>query len=379
VTATTFVPDTSINLTEDPGLFYPAVMMGQRDTNIFGVYGQYKVSGTVAAPLFPTNGIPLLVGALGTDGATANAGNTGTTTGTQTTLAASVASGASVITLTASTGFAAGNVIQIDVNSSVGPTTSELTTITTLTGTSATVGPVLQFTHASAASVQKVIAPFTHNITQKNVLSSYTVEQNEGGYESLQFTGCRVNKFGIKTDATNTEANFSADLMGQAATVLTTPTAITVVNEEPFVFAEAAVSLFGTSLNQVTNFSMDIENGLKDSFTLNGNHTLQFLTATTRHVSGQFDVIWNSFDDATYGYWNKMFSASVGSISFSLTHPSNGGSISLTLPQVKLAKYADSIKMNDVVITTLSYEAELQLSNLTTITCTVQNGVSTYY
>lgn len=372
-----------MNLTQDPGLFYPAIMMGQKDTNIFSVYGQYKISGTVAAPLFPTNGISWLASSIGLDGQAASLGNTGTTTGTSTTLAASVASGASVITLTASTGFASGNTIQIDINSSVGPATSEITTITTLSGTSATIGPVTLFSHVVSASVQKVVAPFVHNICQSNAAqASYTVEQNEGGFESIQFAGCRVSKYSLKCDTTNTETNFSADIMGQSASVLASPTAISVVNEEPFVFAEATVSLFGQSLNQVTNFSMDIESGMKDTFTLNGAHTLQFLTACTRHVSGQFDVVWNSFDDATYGYWNKLFvqPSTTGALSVTWTHPSNAGVVQLNLTRVRLAKYSDSLKMNDVVLTTLNYEAEYAIGSApNTIQALVTDNQATYF
>lgn len=286
---------TGCTIEEDPGLFYPQVMQGQRDLNIYGVYGEYKVAGAIDGPLFPTNGIPLFVYSIGTDA---------------------------------------------------------------VTGT---------------------VAPYTHTVSQANQLASFTVEKNVGDSESQQFYGCRVNKYSLKCEASNTEVSATVDVMGQGMQVLDTPTAISVVEEEPFVFAEATLSFLGTTVATVSSIQIDIENGLKETYTLNGTHYLEYLTPVTLHVTGTLDVVFDSFDDPTYGYYTKMLNATTGALQLTLTHPSNGGSVEINLPEVRLQKIAIAPKMTDVVMETLTFEAEFSKTSGYTIQGIVTNGVSTAY
>jgi len=67
VTATVFCPVGDIKIDPDPGLFFPELMMGTLEKNVFPLYGEYKFNGNAGFPLFPTNGIELLVGAIGAD------------------------------------------------------------------------------------------------------------------------------------------------------------------------------------------------------------------------------------------------------------------------------------------------------------------------
>ncbi len=325
VLPTGFVPMTGNELQLDVGLFSPKVMFGQRDLNTFPLYGQYKLAGALNAPLFPTN----------------------------------------------AAGLSIGQIVQIDVNNTVGPTTAECRKITNLVSTTVTLDTALTYAHAASVAFDVVLAPFTHTIRQANALSSFTVEKDMGGFDSLQFAGARINKFNISTQNGDTEATFSADLVAKSSAVLDSPSAISIVSESPFVFAEATLTLFSDAVIQCTDFSMDIENGLVSTYTFNSSHNLQFLTPVTRRVSGKIDVVFTSLDDADWGYYTKMINGSSGALVFALTHPASGGSITFTLPLVYLKLATDAVKMEDVIMTSLSYEAFLNLSTLQTISASV--------
>jgi hypothetical protein len=229
-------------------------------------------------------------------------------------------------------------------------------------------------------AVTGTVAPYTHTISQANILPSVTVEKNLGGYQSLQFAGCRVNKMSIKAPVGNAPVEMSADMMGQSVAILTSPTAISVTNELPFVFAEASVTLATHARADVTNVQIDIENGVKETYTYSGQHGPSFLTPVTLHVSGTIDVVWSSLNDATYGDFNTMENGTLGALAVSFTHPGGGGySVTLNCPQVALSKYASTVKLEDVLMTSLTFESSKSLPSGYSIQAVVLNGVSTAY
>lgn len=375
VAATVFVPMTGNGLELDPGLFSPKVMFGQRDVNTFPLYGQYKNAGSLTFPLFPTQGITLLAGAIGADAAAGN-GVTGSSPTNATTLNGTVSAGATTIVLTSATGYSNGNFVQVDVNGTGPTTTAEVRKITNVSTNTLTLDQALTYGHTNGCAISKVVAPYVHTITQSTTLPSFTVEKNIGNFESLQFAGAKINKYDLQMTNGNQEATCTVDLMAKSSAVLVTPTAIAVTNESPFVFAEATVSLFSQSVTQATNAQITIENGLKDTYTLNSSHNLQFLTPVTLKVSGKIDVVFTSFDDATWGYWTLMQgnNPTEGALSLTLTHPSSAGTIVLNLPRARIRSYGDAVKLEDVVMTTLNFDAFLNLTTLQTITATVTNS-----
>jgi hypothetical protein len=222
--------------------------------------------------------------------------------------------------------------------------------------------------------------PYVHTISQANLLPSLTVEKNLGGYQSLQFAGCRVNKFTLKAPVGNSPVEVTADLMGQSVAVLTSPTAVSVTNEIPFVFSEAAVTLGTHARADIGNIQIDIENGVKETYTYSGQHGPSFLTPVTLHVTGSFDVVWSSLNDATYGDFSTMENGTLGALSLTLAHPGGGGySVALTLPEVALTKFGSVVKLDDVIMSTISFEASKSLSSGYTIQGVVTNGVSVAY
>jgi hypothetical protein len=583
-TTASYLPVTGCTIEPDPGLFSPAVMMAQRDKNIFALYGQYKFSGGVDAPIFPTNGMHFLAGNIGPDvnqygslptttcfgfvtatqvaganvltvnfaGATANStfatgqtysigalgvgqygsnattytssanttfgatsavdntivipwttnqwagrvvtaatgqaatiiSNTATTlttsawwsptvastpvSGTVFTIQANFTSQANnssfvitpnqISTVVAGGGHAAviTNVITAGVNfggipqaiaiasytSSGAATTYTATTISETAATAAVtinslvgkvitsgvisgvvsansaaaVGGVLTISVANgwfvattgATSVppasnavyvvssnniiQAVSTPYFHSFQQSNsVLPSYTIEKSLGGGDTLHnaeselYIGCRFGKYTMKLGATNTEAQFTADVVARNGTVLASPTTPSYTNENPFVFSEATVAIFGTNANQAEDIEVDIDNGLKQTYTFDQTHQLTYNTPVVRNITGKTTVVHDNLDDATYGYFTFLIvNQTQGSLQFTLAHPASGGflpgltpseQVQITLSAINLSKYADDLKLEDVIMTSLDFTAFLNLaaSPPTTISAVVAN------
>lgn len=223
------------------------------------------------------------------------------------------------------------------------------------------------------------VAPFTHTVAQANALHSLTIEKNIGGYQSLQFAGSRVSKLSIKAPTGNEPVSITADMMAQSAQILDSPTAVSVTNELPFVFSEASVTFATHGRADVTNTTIEIDNGLKETYTYSGNHGPSFLTPVSLHVSGTVDVVWSSLDDSTYGDYTTMAEQAEGALVIGFAHPGNTYGITFTMPQVVLSKYANDIKFSDVVLSSWTYEASLSLSAGHTIQAVITNGVSTAY
>lgn len=224
-------------------------------------------------------------------------------------------------------------------------------------------------------------APYTHTISQANSLASLTVEKNIGGFESLQFAGCRVGKASIKVPTGNAAATITADVTGRSVAIMTTPTAVSVVNEIPFEFAEATLTMFGHARADAHNIQIDIDNGLKETYTFSGQHGPNYITPVTLTVSGTCDVVWSSLDDATYGDFTTMINGTMGALALVLTHPVGGNSIEIDLPQIVFNKFKNDIKLADVVLSTLNFEASRPLSggNQYSVKAIVNNGVSAAY
>lgn len=303
-------------------------------------------------------------------------------TGTTTTLSASSAAAATSVTVASASGMTANTtIIQIDVNSPSGTTTSEIRKVTNITSLTLTLDVALVYAHASTAQVTIVSAPYTHVISQQNSLPTLTVEKNIGGYQSQQFAGCMVNKWELKAPVGNTAPEVSVDLMGQSVAVMDTPTGITVTPELPYVFAEANLTMYGTARGDASNITATVENMVKDTYTYANMHGPSFLTPVQVHGSGSVDVVWSSLDNATYGDFARMQNGTLGALQFALVHPAGAGSLALYYPQVALTKLALPLKVDDVVTDTLSWEASRPLTGPSqwTVQATVVNSVYVAY
>jgi hypothetical protein len=388
-----FAPVTESSIDPDPGIFYPEVMTGLRDLDIYALQGQIKIAGSLAGPLYPTSGAPMLLGAIGTDTGVGGANPGGTQkVGTVTAVAVGATSLTYVLVSGAapaigdyfslgvvggtygSAGAIAGNQVVVLTNvSGGGPYTL---TVAALQFKVATTG-----NGGAGLNACSVIAPFTHALTYSNTLPSFTVEKNTGGHQSIQYLGSKVNKLNLKCSATNEAVTYQADYMCQGYDVLDSPTAIILDQSPPWVFAEASLNVFGdSSVVNMSTFEANFDNGIKDVWTLNGTHELQFLVPASFKASGTMTAVWTSFDDADWGYFNKALSATQGVLTASFTHPSNNKeSLVLSFPQVNFTKYKDDLKTKDVVMSNLTWEASYQFSSSTRFTAYLTNTVNTGY
>lgn len=307
-------------------------------------------------------------------------GVTVTTYAPTTTMSAPSVATATTITVTSAAGLATGNIIQIDVNSVSGVTTSECRKITNIVTTTVTLDQPLTYAHASGANVSVVVTagPFTHTFVEgASTIPSLTVEKNLGSFQSLQFAGCRVNKFDVKMPVGNTAAEMTADLIGRSVAVLNSPTAVSVTNELPFVFTEASLNFYGSLRTETTNVNLVIENGVKETYTYSGNHGPSFITPVTLHVNGTVDVVWDSLNDATFGDFTRLDQQTLGALGFQLQHPNLSSTINFVCPQIALSKFGNDVKISDTILTSLSFEATRPLSGGAqyTIQATVGNSV----
>lgn len=374
-------------------------MTGRRDSNIYPLQGQIIEAGTIGGPLHPTSGGNVLVGALGQDSAQAGNAVAGTVK-TGTVLAA--AAGATSLTYTITGGSAApsggggeyfqiGPAINTVGSAAIAVAGTQVTKTTSVTGGgpyTLTI-PALQMKVDTTGNggaglvAQSVVAPFWHALAYSNTLPSYTIEKNVGGHQSVQYRGCRVNKLSLKSTSANEPATFVADVVAQQHTILGTPTAVTDDTSIPWVAAEAALSTpnsggTNTANISIEEFTLDIENGLKSSFTLNQSHFLAYLTAASFKVAGTFKAVWTSFNDTDWGYFTNALAATTGSLSFTLTHAGGGAEVlTITVPSVNLTKYKDDVKTKDIVISNLTFETSLKISTGARITATLVNQVNT--
>jgi hypothetical protein len=296
-------------------------------------------------------------------------------TASTTTMSAPSIATATSITVTSATGIVQGTIIQIDTNSPTGGFTSEVRKVTNVVSTTLTLDVALTYAHASGAVVTVVVTPFAHTVLDAPSIPSFTIEKNVGNFQSLQFAGSRIGKMDVKVPTGNNAATITADMTGRSVAILPTPSAVSVLNEQPYVFAEAALVYNGNLRADVRNVNITIDNGLKPVYTYSGNRGPSFITPVTLHVSGSFEAVWSSFNDPTYGDFTQMQQGNLAALSVSLVHATTNNTVTITINQIALAKFANDIKMEDVILSSLNFEATKPVSGpfLNTITAVVQD------
>lgn len=294
-------------------------------------------------------------------------------TASTTTLSAPSIATATSVTVTSATGITQGTIIQIDTNSPTGGFTSEVRKVTNVASTTLTLDQALTYAHASGAVVTIVVTPFTHTVLDAATLPSFTIEKNVGNFQSLQFAGTRIGKMDVKVPTGNSPADITADVTGRSVQILTTPSTPSYINENPYVFAEANLVFNGNQRTDIRNVNITIDNGLKPIYTYSGNRGPSFITPVTLHVSGSFEAVWSSFNDPTYGDFSQMQQGNLAALNVTLVHATTNNTVTLTINQVALNKFANDIKMEDVILSTMSFEATKPVTGAfqNTITATV--------
>lgn len=374
VTPDSLLPFSECTISPDPGLFYPEAIIGYRDDYVWPMYGQNKFAGALGGALFPSNGSPLLAASIGSDNQEYY-GITGSTPLQSTTLSANSLAGATTITITTvGTDYVVGAIVQVDVNSVIGLTTSECRKIQSIATNTLTLDKALTFAHANSAPVSVVSAPFTHTMNTGPSLGSMSVQNRIGVTQAQQWAGTKVNKWALKAQATNTAVDFTADVVAQNVEVNASPTAVGVVDETPFEWVGLTLEYNSLVVDQANNLNFSIDNKLVEDYTFAQSHNVQYLTASGLIVTGSFEVIYNSLNDADWGYFDQILAEA--SAPLSLTFVSGTNTLTFTMPKVNLQHYKDTEKMNGVVMTTLNFECALSLeaTPISTLQTTLANA-----
>ena len=361
--AATYVPVLDVGIAKDPGLFDGLYVRQSRDVTL-KLPGEQKLTGPVNFALFSLMGMQLVVGAIGSETAT-----TGSTPTNSTTLAALSAAGATTISTTAT--FSVNDIIQVDSNGSGKAECRKVTIVSGAGPYTITVDTPLTFGHANGATVAKVVAPFTHTIAEANVLPSFTIEKGLAGLTSLQYAGAVADKLGIK-GTTKAEVQSTVSFVAQkdAQIASTTPSYTT---EPPIILAGVAVTLFSASDTYVESFDLSLDNGVKPHYTYSGNRYPTLLPATTRKISLKVTEALQSM-----AYYNDLASATAsgtpptGNAVLTFTG-GTGDVITITIPQLSMAKYSDPMTVGELILADFTLEAWLG-SQANTLSMTVVNS-----
>jgi hypothetical protein len=294
-------------------------------------------------------------------------------TAATTTMSAPSVATATTITVTSATGIVNGTIIQIDVNSVTGGFTSEVRKVTNVATNTLTLDVALTYAHATGSVVTIVSTPFTHTVQDAPSLPSFTIEKNVGNFQSLQFAGTRIGKMDVKAPVGNNPIDITADVTGRSVAILTTPSQVSILNEQPYVFAEANLVFNNNVRSDIRNVNITIDNGLKTTYTYSNNRGPAFITPVTLHVSGSFEAVWSSFNDPTFGDFLQMQQGNLASLNISFVHATTNNTVTLTINQVALNKFANDIKMEDVILSSLNFEASKPVTGAfqNTITATI--------
>ena len=152
------------------------------------------------------------------------------------------------------------------------------------------------------------------------------------------------------------------------------------------VLAEGSLSFQGNVMTTATNVEIDVQNTVKDTYTVGTSHLPTYLTATTRKFSAKCTAVFTSLDDAAWGYFKQAFPSvatsgtpTVGALSLTLTHPSGGGITGINFPQVNIEKIGDDVKVGDVITQSLDLTPSYDISDGYAIQAYVANNANTAY
>ena len=187
----------------------------------------------------------------------------------------------------------------------------------------------------------------------------------DDGQGSLQaFVGCKVNQLDISCKFGDF-LKVKADILGQTAVVSSASLSPTFSNRDFFEFAHmgslagGASTLNGVSID-VTDFQIALKNNLKAHNGSTGGRFVVGMNETTRDVSGQFTVEYDSqlADSINLLLWGSATGPSAGKLSrvpvlFTFTQTASAGltpSISFSLGQITVQDISMTRKRNDVLV-----------------------------
>lgn len=324
--------------------------------------GIQKITGTIGAPVFPDAGMMLLVGSITDSDAV-----TGSSASNSTTTTGSVAAGATTVTLTSATGYATNGIFQIDTGALA--ECHKILSVATNTITLAS-GESFKYAHASGVATSTVVAPYTHSGTPSNSLPSFSVEENMNGAD-LQFSGCIMNKLGLKCTA-NAEAEMTLSIDAQQRQI-PTPGVPAYPTDTPFGPTGVTLSIGGTQDTSVSTIDLSLDNGTKVYETLAGLTYPTAIVPIERKIDLKATVWLQTLSGGVSvgDYYDLLTAAPTSAVVLTLTQGTN--SAAFTLPAAVLSKWPPKPKKSELVMLDLEF-ASLLNSAGNDISYSIVNG-----
>lgn len=151
-----------------------------------------------------------------------------------------------------------------------------------------------------SVSTTNVTGVYTHVFTPANTLPSFTVEK----YDTVQaqrIAGCKIDTLTLSAEAGGdgslvAEADFKAQSVADQAA----PATPAYTDKLPFTFTNVTVTKGGATNENVTSFSVEISNGLKDDqYTLRKSRDVKQIAEGMREVTGSVAMLFKTKADHT--------------------------------------------------------------------------------
>ena len=219
-------------------------------------------------------------------------------------------------------------------------------------------------------------APYTHTITPANVLPSFTIEKNMNGAD-IQYAGMIVSKAEY-TLATKAAASSVYTFEGQKDAILGSPSSAAFPADIPFGPTGVAATIAAYSDLTISSLKCTIDNTGKPYPTFNGESYPDIVIGTTRKVTYEITAFLQSLSGGSPpNYYAELIACPSVAIDFTLAQ--GAASCVISSPACVLTKYADPVKLGDVVMVNLTYTAMLDPSSGQDIGAVVTNSHATAY
>lgn len=217
---------------------------------------------------------------------------------------------------------------------------------------------------------------FTHTITPANVLHSYSIEKNMNGAD-IQYSGMIVSKSEF-TLANNAEATVQHTFEGQQDAVLGSPGTAAFPADVPFGPTGVALTIGAYNDMTASSVKVTIDNGGKAYPTFNAETYPEIVIGTTRKVTWEIVAFLQSLSGGSPpNYYGELVAAPSIALQAQLTQGTD--TFTLSSPAAVLTKYSNPIKLGDVVMVNLTYEAMLDPGTGLDIEAVIVNSQATAY
>jgi len=217
---------------------------------------------------------------------------------------------------------------------------------------------------------------YRHEFKPGDTIPSATIEVYPGsGANSKFFVGCGVNSMEISAAAREL-LTVSIDVLGRAESVESKSPDPTSFNQglRKLLASDVTITVAGTALGKVQSFSISISNELADAFFV-GDSGLGALVPTTLEVTGEMEVLFETWDEYNRFLGSSEFSLAIEAIGPVMTLQTGQTAkerIKIDLPKCQYSEAEMPVTGREPVVVTVRFKA----FGPNPVTITVDNEVS---